>query len=460
MSDELLLSIEKLVYGGDGLTHSDGNTVFVPYVLPGEGVRATAKTKKKKLIWTKLVEVTAPSAERIAPSCPHFQLCGGGHYQHIPAAEQGRLENEILRETLSRLGGVQWSGEITAHSGEPYGYRNRSQWAVRSGMPRALGYFLPESSMILPIDTCPILSPRLLETFTLLQEMARGGKLPVGILEIEAFTDSADEKVALNVAFDKFPAPAAEIASLLRKELPRIESLLLLDQKKNRFELSGPGFLTHEVGRFKYQVSHLSFFQVNRFLTEDLLKTVTAGAKGDLALDLYAGVGFFTLLLAQTFERVISVDANLAATRDLFANAKSAGVEVVSHNEHAEEFLKKTAERPDFVVLDPPRAGLGTAAAAALASLGAAEIVYLSCDPSTLARDLAVLTGSQRKSRETLSEVGVGAGTQSGSGVGGEVGGNSATGVSNRYEITEMAMFDLFPQTFHIETLVRLRRVP
>jgi 23S rRNA (uracil1939-C5)-methyltransferase len=402
------------------------------------------------LIWTKLVEVTAPSAERIAPACPHFQVCGGCHYQHIPAAEQVRLKIEILRETLSRLGGVQWNGEITAHSGEPYGYRNRAQWAVRSGMPRALGYFLPESSVILPIDTCPILSPRLLETFTLLQEMARGGKLPAGILEIEAFTDSADEKVALNVAFDKFPAPAAEIASLLRAELPRLETLLLLDQKKNRFELSGPGFLLHEVGGFKYQVSHLSFFQVNRFLTKDLLNAVTAGAKGDLALDLYAGVGFFTLPLAQTFERVVSVDANLAATRDLFANAKTAGVDVVSHNEHAEEFLKKTAERPDFVVLDPPRAGLGTAAAAALASLGAAEIVYLSCDPSTLARDLAVLTGSQRKSRGTFAKQGAGAGT--------EAGGDSA-GIANRYEITEMAIFDLFPQTFHIETLVRLRKV-
>jgi 23S rRNA (uracil1939-C5)-methyltransferase len=133
------------------------------------------------------------------------------------------------------------------------------------------------------------------------------------------------------------------------------------------------------------------------------------------------------------------------------ANAKNAGVEVVSHNEHAEEFLKKIAERPDFVVLDPPRSGLGTAAAAALASLGAAEIVYLSCDPSTLARDLAVLTGSQRKSGGTV----VHAGTEARAAAGGE----NTAGVTNRYEITEMAMFDLFPQTFHVETLVRLRKV-
>src|SRR6202023_426036 len=309
MSDELLLSIEKLVYGGDGLTHADGNTVFVPYVLPGEAVRAATKSKKKKLIWTKLVEVTSPSAERIAPACPHFQVCGGCHYQHIPAAEQVLLKIEILRETLSRLGGVQWNGEIAAHSGAPYGYRNRAQWAVRSGMPRALGYFLPESSVIVPIDECPVLSPRLAHTFAQLQEMARSAKLPEGIQEIEAFADSSDDKIALNVAFEKFLKPAAELASAFRDVLPQIESLLLLDQKKNRFELTGPGYLTHEAGGYKYRVSHLSFFQVNRFLIEDLLKTVTANAQGALALDLYSGVGFFTLPLAKTFQKVVSVDA-------------------------------------------------------------------------------------------------------------------------------------------------------
>jgi 23S rRNA (uracil1939-C5)-methyltransferase len=442
MSDELRLSIEKLVYGGDGLTHAEGNTVFVPYVLPGEGVRAATKTKKKKLIWTKLLEVTTPSAERIKAACPHFQICGGCHYQHIPSGEQTRLKIGILRETLSRLGGVQWPGQIIAHTAEAYGYRNRAQWAVRSGMPRALGYFLPESSATLPVDTCPILSPRLLETFLLLQEMARGGRLPVGILEIEAFTDSEDEKIALNVAFEKFPAPPEELASLLREALPRLESLLLLDQKKNRFELSGPGFLLHDVGGFKFQVSHLSFFQVNRFLTEELLRVMTAGAKGKLALDLYAGVGFFTLPLARTFERVVSVDANLAATRDLFANTERAGVKVISHNEHAEEFLKKTDERPEFVVLDPPRAGLGVDTAAALAALGADEIVYLSCDPATLARDLAVLMGTSRKPASAA--------------VSGDSGGPAAS--EKTYEISEMHMFDLFPQTFHIETMVRLRR--
>jgi 23S rRNA (uracil1939-C5)-methyltransferase len=434
MADELRLSIEKLIYGGDGLAHADGNTVFVPFVLPGEEVRANAKSRKKKLIWAELLEVTAPAKERAKAKCAHFQKCGGCHYQHIPATEQLRLKKDILRETLSRLGGITWDGAIVEHSAEPFGYRNRAQWAVRSGMPRALGYFVPESSVIVPIDECPVLSPRMAHTFAQLQEMARSGRLPEGIQEIEAFADSGDEKIALNVAFEKFPKPAAELASAFREVLPEIESLLLLDQRKNRFELTGPGYLTHEAGGFRFRVSHLSFFQVNRFLIEDLLKTVTANAQGALALDLYSGVGFFTLPLAKTFQKVVSVDANLAATRDLHANAETAGVAVVSHNEHAEEFLKKTDERPEFVVLDPPRAGLGAEAAGKLAELGAKEIVYLSCDPSTLARDLAVLTGSPRKPKEI-------------------------TGPSTRYEITEMHAFDLFPQTFHIETLVRMRRV-
>src|SRR5438034_3909573 len=161
MADELRLSIEKLIYGGDGLAHADGNTVFVPYVLPGEEVRANAKSRKKKLVWAELLEVMSPAKERGKAKCAHFQKCGGCHYQHIPATEQVRLKKEILRETLSRLGGIWWEGTIVEHSAAPYGYRNRAQWAVRSGMPRALGYFLPESTVIVPIDECPVLSPRL-----------------------------------------------------------------------------------------------------------------------------------------------------------------------------------------------------------------------------------------------------------------------------------------------------------
>jgi 23S rRNA (uracil1939-C5)-methyltransferase len=434
MADELQLSIEKLIYGGEGLAHADGNTVFVPFVLPGEQVRASVRTRKKKLIHANLVEVEKASASRIQAPCPHFRVCGGCDYQHIETAEQVRLKKEILRETLSRLGGVQWTGAIEEHTAQPYGYRNRAQWAFRDAMPRAFGYFLPESAHILPIDQCPVLSPRLAETFGRLQDLARSNSLPTGILEVEAFADGADEKIALNIAFERFAEPAKAMAAEFKAALPFLESLLMLDQSKDRFELDGPGYLTQNAGGFTFRVNHLSFFQVNRFLVEDLLQTMVGGAKGGYALDLYAGVGFFTLPLTKAFSKVVSVDANLSATRDLRQNAEAAGSSVVSENEHAEAFLKKQQETPDLVILDPPRAGLGAETAASLANLGAQEISYLSCDPATLARDLAVLTASERKQETPATP-------------------------AHKYEISEVHLFDLFPQTFHIETLVRLRRV-
>jgi 23S rRNA (uracil1939-C5)-methyltransferase len=427
--------IEKLVYGGDGLAHADGDTVFVPYVLPGEEVSATVRQRKKKLVRAGLQKVISASSRRTKPACPHFGVCGGCHYQHILPEEQVRLKKDILRESLSRIGGIAWTGPIIEHTAEPYGYRNRAQWAVRPGMPRALGYFLPESSTVVPIDVCPVLSPLLAKTFLEVQNLVRAGSMPAEMKEIEAFADSSDTRIALNVALSSFPKPAPELAKLFQAALPQLESLLLLDQKKHRFELTGPGFLTHEAGGYRFRVGHLSFFQVNRFLLEDLLKTVVADARGELALDLYAGVGFFSLPLAKSFERVVAVDANLAATRDLQANAEGAAVSLTSHNLHVEDFLKTYKEKPELVILDPPRTGLGASTASKLAGLAAPELAYLSCDPSTLARDLAVLTHSSKVPQD-------------------------AKPAGARYEISEVHFFDLFPQTYHIEAFIRLRLAP
>jgi 23S rRNA (uracil1939-C5)-methyltransferase len=434
MFEELQLSIEKLVYGGDGLGHAEGNTVFVPYVLPGEEIRAEVTSHKKKLVWAKPLHILKADSARVKPVCPHFGTCGGCHFQHATYDAQVQFKIDILRETLSRMGGVNWTGQINPHTAEPLHYRNRAQWAVSNANPRALGYYLPESNVIVPIDRCDVLSPRLADTFARLQEITRSGSLPAEVLEIEAFVDSSDAKIALNVAFKEFRNPVPELTKLFHDTVPALLSLLLLDQKKNRFELSGPGYLIQEAAGYQFRVGHLSFFQVNRFLVEDLLRTIIASAKGNLALDLYAGVGFFALPLTKTFQRVVSVDANFSATRNLRENAETADMSIVSQHAQTEEFLKTATESPDFVVLDPPRAGLGQTSAQKLANLGPKEIAYLSCDPSTLARDLAILMQTPRKPAE------------------------SAPG-AHRYEITSVDFFDLFPQTYHIEALVRLRRV-
>jgi 23S rRNA (uracil1939-C5)-methyltransferase len=433
MPEEFSLSIEKLVYGGEGLGHAAGQTVFVPYVLPGEEVRAATVSRNKKLIRASLVEVLASSKERTAPSCRHFGTCGGCHYQHLGYEAQLRFKTEILRETLSRLGGIRWEAEIVQHASPPFGYRNRAQWAIKAGPKLGIGYFLPGSAEICEVTECPVLSPLLAETFADIRSQVESARLP-GLKGLEAFVDSSDQKVALNAAFDRFSKPATELAAAFRGAVPRLESLLMNEESSKKFELTGPGFIEHEVGGFRFRVSHLSFFQVNRFLAAELLDTVTHSARGRLAVDLYAGVGFFSVPLARKFEKVISVDANLASTRDLRANAEAAGVNIQWHHEQVDAFLGRPRAKPDLVVLDPPRAGLGAKTAMLLAQLGAPEIIYVSCDLATLARDLSVLTASQ---------------------------GSKVSGGKNRarYEIVEMHLFDLFPQTYHIETLVRLRCV-
>jgi 23S rRNA (uracil1939-C5)-methyltransferase len=128
MTEQLLLSIEKLIYGGDALAHTDANTVFVPFALPGERVLASVRTRRKNLIHANLLKVEQASPARIAPPCPHFGVCGGCHYQHIEFAKQVGYKKQILLETLSRLGGVKWTGAIEEHSTQPYSYRNRAQW--------------------------------------------------------------------------------------------------------------------------------------------------------------------------------------------------------------------------------------------------------------------------------------------------------------------------------------------
>jgi 23S rRNA (uracil1939-C5)-methyltransferase len=267
-----------------------------------------------------------------------------------------------------------------------------------------------------------------------MQALLSNGALPANAVEIEAFADFSDERLALNAAFESFAAPPEEIASTIRSAVQNVESLLLLDRKEERFELYGPGYIFQQAGENRYRVSHISFYQVNRFLIEDLLRTVLDGQQGSLALDLFAGVGFFSLPLAQKFERVVAVDANLAATRDLRANAEAAEANIVSVHSPVDSFLRRFRERPDLVILDPPRAGLGPECAKHLVALAPREIAYLSCDPATLARDLAAFLGSAKPP--------------------------ASSGASRKvkYAITQMHLFDLFPQTYHIETLVRLRR--
>jgi 23S rRNA (uracil1939-C5)-methyltransferase len=425
------VKIEKLIYGGEGLAHHDGATVFVPFVLPNEIVSVASVEKKKKFVRGRLESVLTPSPERIAAGCPHFLTCGGCHYQHIPYEAQLRYKEEILRETLRRIGKVEWTGPIVTHASPPWGYRNRAQWKVResgmNGVPQ-IGYFQANSTALVPIETCPILSSRLLAIFQAIRELlAKGGVAP-SLREAEAFANDGDESALLTLTYAKFPKDIEDVERRLRERIPNLASILFQDVSQNRMELKGAGSIAYNAGEFSYRVSHLSFFQVNRFLASEMAKAVaeTAGS-GDVAFDVFAGVGLFSLPLARRFDRVIAAEANPVAAHDFKANAAapenaaSAPGKIEIRESDAGEFLRRAKQRPDCVVLDPPRSGLGPEATTALAKLGPATIVYVSCEPSTLARDLAAL-------------------------------------VAQGYAISVVHLFDLFPQTFHIESMVHLVR--
>lgn len=422
----LRAKIEKLVYGGEGLAHAEGHALFVPFVLPGEEVLVRPVQIKPKLVRGRMENLMVASPERIVPPCPHFTRCGGCHYQHIPYEAQLSYKETILRESLRRLGRIEWTGPVTTHTSPPYGYRNRAQWKVRRQEGEAtpsMGYFEAASSVLCAVEECALLSPLLAGALAALREALRNGKLST-LSEVEAFADASDERLLLTAAFTSLEGTTPDaVAEMLRAAIPGIESVLLHDVSRDRFELRGPGFLRYRARDAAHRVGHLSFFQVNRFLVETLRDAVVKDAAGTLALDLFAGVGLFSLPLAQKFARVSAVEGNPAAARDLEENLRGvsrAGAMAEAVNQEAEPFLARSRETPDMVVLDPPRAGLTAEIVRHLLSLRAPEIRYLSCSPATLARDLQWL----------------------------------ATG----YEITEVSLFDLFPQTYHLETLVRLRK--
>jgi len=429
------VTIEKLIYGGDGLARQDGTTVFVPYVLPQERVEAEPFERKKSFVRARLGEILASSPERVAAPCPHFGDCGGCHYQHIPYDKQLAFKAEILRETLRRLGKIDWTGEIALHASPPWGYRNRAQWKIRplgndEEGPRnstlGIGYFRANSSSLCAVEECPVLAPPLLAALQGLREALRAATLPATLREIEAFAytseTAADSRLSLTVSFSRFPSRTEECVQVLRKAVPGITSLVLYDERGDRMELDGPGFIEYQANGTRFRVGHFSFFQVNRFLAGELAHAVAQpeAEAGNLALDLFAGVGLFSLPLAKRFDRVIAVESNPAAARDLESNARNAGP-IQARSADARQFLSRFKETPDLVVIDPPRAGLEPELIARLTKISPRNITYVSCEPPTLGRDLSALLRAG-------------------------------------YALKSVDLFDLFPQTFHMETVARLEK--
>jgi 23S rRNA (uracil1939-C5)-methyltransferase len=362
---EATLTIEKLVYGGDGLARLDGKVVLVPYVLPGEVVRAEIDRLKNDLFRGKVLELIAPSPLRVTAGCPYFQRCGGCQYQHIDYSAQVDQKRAILREVLQRVGKIEVADEIDVVAAEPWQYRNRIQLHIDRGQ---LGYFEHGSHKLCPIDHCPIASPALNDAIAKLNRQATA--------TVELFTNETE--VQVNV-LDRVP----------RSVLSSLQSI----GESGPIEYAG------------FQVSRNSFFQVNRFLIDRLLEVALTGSEGNFAVDLYAGVGLFAVGLAQRFKQVIAVESSRTAFNDLEHNIHSRGLQITAENHTTEEYLAAYEGHPDLILADPPRAGLGKYVVKELLRIRAPRLTIISCDPATLARDLQSLLDAYRIEKITLVDL-------------------------------------------------------
>jgi 23S rRNA (uracil1939-C5)-methyltransferase len=389
--------VEKLVYGGEGLSRLNGRVVFTPFVLPGERIRAESRQEKPGLVRAHAVEVLDPAPERVAAPCPYFTRCGGCHYQHAPYEYQLAAKRAILVEELRRLGKIEPPAEIEIVSAEPWAYRNRAQLHVEDGR---LGYREARSHRLCAIDRCPISSPAINDAIRTLVSMQRDSRWPRFVRSIEIFSD--EREVQINVLETDRP--------VARRFFDWCADLI-------------PGVVTGALDYEKrFRVSSNSFFQVNRFLADRLVEVGLGDVSGDHALDLYAGVGLFSMPLASRFKTVTAIESGGGAVRDLQFNAERAGLTNIDAQQRtAEESLAGIADAPDFILLDPPRSGLGKPVVERLLALQAPRVTIVACDPATLARDLSAL-------------------------------------VAGGYRIDRMALVDLFPQTFHMETVVALKR--
>jgi 23S rRNA (uracil1939-C5)-methyltransferase len=395
----LEVEIERLLPGGVGLAHAEGITLFVSLAAPGDVLRVRVDRVQGKVGFASIVEVLKPSLVRIEPPCPYFGRCGGCDFQQLTYQAQLEAKVEIIRDCLHRIAKIEMPlGIGVHHSPNQWRYRARANWQVDS-VAKLLGYFERGSNLVCDVEYCAVLVPELQETLERVRHE---------IVE----TDSEQLRDIDAVVGDEGVSIAPPLAGFKADIVSRT------------------------IGNETYYFSAAAFFQVNHELIEPLIATAIGEAKGMAAVDLYCGVGLFTLPLARRFEKVIGIEASARATELARRNIKRAkqGASAESKIGTAELGIAQIVTARvgdwlnqhsgslgpvDFLLLDPPRTGCENRDIAGILALHPAQISYVSCDPATLARDLKKL-------------------------------------IASGYSLDSIAAFDMFPQTHHVETVARM----
>ncbi len=384
VTDEVL--IERILPGGAGLAHANGQTLLVALAAPEDRARVRIERVRGKTSFASIVEIIEPSPARVEPPCPYFGRCGGCDFQQLSYEAQLAAKVGIIRDCLRRIAGIEIPGDIPIiASPHAWHYRSRAQWQFDPRKSR-LGYFERGSHRVCDAAECPVLVPALQETLSHLRERMLAHTLPEEAVEFQA------------VAGDDGPALVPPTGDI-------------------------PLETSRTIGDHRYHFSAEAFFQINHQLLASLIDAALDNAQGDTAVDLYCGAGLFTLPLARKFSCVVGVEADATAIAYARCNIEGAGVSNATVEcAKVGGWLNENANRlapVDFVLLDPPRAGAEPGAIGGIIALRPQRIAYVSCEPSTLARDLKELVG-------------------------------------NGYKPDSIAAFDMFPQTHHVETVVQL----
>ncbi|HSD47941.1 MAG TPA: class I SAM-dependent RNA methyltransferase [Pyrinomonadaceae bacterium] len=379
----LEVEIERILPGGYGLAHSAGKTIFVSLAAPGDRLRVRVERQQGNVLFAAIEEILVASPDRIEPPCPYFGRCGGCDFQQLAYDKQLAAKAEIIRDCLQRIARLQNVPEIfVTPSPRDWRYRMRAMWQIDRDAQQ-IGYYERASRRVCDVVDCAVLVPELQAT-----------------LERVRATD-----------WTEFPP------ELKHLDVVSGENGVSLSPSFAEFETTE---LTLTIGEERYSYNAEGFFQINAGLLSPLVEFALVDDSGDTAIDLYCGVGLFTLPLARRFRRVVGVEANSVATRFARRNVERAqlqNVRVVTAG--VGDWFRQKAAKGDFVLLDPPRAGAESVVIKGIVDARAPRVSYVSCDPATLARDLKKL-------------------------------------IAGGYEIESLAAFDLFPQTHHVETVVRL----
>ncbi len=389
VGDVIEVAVERIVPGGAGLAHAQGRTLFVTLAAPGDRLRVRVERVTGAVAFASIVELLEGGPARVEPPCPYFGRCGGCDFQQLTYEAQLAAKVEIIRDCLRRIARIAPPADIhITPSPAIWHYRARARWQ-HDAAGRRLGYYELASHRVCDVSACPVVLPEVEATLERLRATLKAGTLPQAA-EFQAV--AGDAGVALT---------------------PPLEDE---DARARLRTIAGE----------RYSFDADCFFQINHALLPQLVTAGLGDARGDAALDLYCGVGLFTLPLARRFARVTGVEAHARAAR--FARRNLAAAQLT--NAHIETtptgpWLARNARRfaahIDLVLLDPPRTGADAETIKGLLTLRPQKISYVSCDPATLARDLRALT-------------------------------------AGGYALDSLAAFDMFPQTHHVETVAQLTR--